>query len=272
MPTGTARRRRWAGVERRASGGRSAASSGPGVGRTSRCGGSSRNPLGERARAAGGGIPRDAAWPCGRAWSETSPRPCPRNRARYSLGANTFPGDRQPCFPGACVMRSLRRVADPSSSRRVEVVLMGMSRRDVLKAGTLAAFSAGLPLVGIRAAAGSRLPAPRAAAELPVDLFRGLDGLTMAMFSGCLNTRFRIRPFRRSRVGVTLVAVEDRGSRPGGECFGPIFRGGRPHRPLAQDTYAIEHPVLGSFALFVVPMTSDGSGNYYEAVINRLAA
>ncbi len=169
-------------------------------------------------------------------------------------------------------MRILRRVADPSSSRRVEVVLMGMSRRDVLKAGTLAAFSAGLPLVGIRAAAGSRLPAPRAAAELPVDLFRGLDGLTMAMFSGCLNTRFRIRPFRRSRVGVTLVAVEDRGSRPGGECFGLIFRGGRPHRPLAQDTYAIEHPVLGAFALFVVPMTSDGSGNYYEAVINRLAA
>ena len=169
-------------------------------------------------------------------------------------------------------MRILRRVADPSSSRRVEVVLMGMSRRDVLKAGTLAAFSAGLPLVGIRAAAGNRLPAPRAAAELPVDLFRGLDGLTMAMFSGCLNTRFRIRPFRRSRVGVTLVAVEDRGSRPRGECFGLIFRGGRPHRPLAQDTYATEHPVLGAFALFVVPMTSDGSGNYYEAVINRLAA
>ena len=105
-----------------------------------------------------------------------------------------------------------------------------------------------------------------------MDLFRGLDGLTMAMFSGCLNTRFRIRPFRRSRVGVTLVAVEDRGSRPGGECFGLIFRGGRPHRPLAQDTYAIEHPVLGAFALFVVPMTSDGSGNYCEAVINRLAA
>src|SRR5205823_5331157 len=178
--------------------------------------------------------------------------PVDRGPCGRGLGANTFPGDRQPCFPGACVMRILRRVADPSSSRRVEVVLMmGMSRRDVLKAGTLAAFSAGLPLVGIRAAAGSRLPAPRAAAELPVDLFRGLDGLTMAMFSGCLNTRFRIRPFRRSRVGVTLVAVEDRGSRPGGECFGLIFRGGRPHRPLAQDTYAIEHPVLGAFALFV---------------------
>jgi hypothetical protein len=147
-----------------------------------------------------------------------------------------------------------------------------MSRRDVLKAGTLVAFSAGLPLVGIRAAAGSRPPAPRTAADLAASVLRGLDGLTMAMFEGCVNTGFRIRPFRRSPVKVTLVAVEDRGSPPGGECFTLVFRGGRPRRPLAQDTYAIEHPILGTFALFIVPMTGDGSGNYYEAVINRLPA
>ena len=149
---------------------------------------------------------------------------------------------------------------------------MGMSRRDVLKAGTVVAFSAGLPLVGIRPAAGSRRPVPRTAADLGADVFRGLDGLTMAMFEGCVDSEFRIRPFRRSRVKVILVAVEDRGSRPDGECFGLLFRGGRPRRPLGQDTYPIEHPVLGTFALFIVPMAGDGSSNLYEAVINRLPA
>jgi hypothetical protein len=47
------------------------------------------------------------------------------------------------------------------------------------------------------------------------------------------------------------------------------FRGAE---TLRQNTYRIEHEVLGRFELFLVPAGKNKKGVYYQAVINRLNA
>jgi len=55
------------------------------------------------------------------------------------------------------------------------------------------------------------------------------------------------------------------------EKFSLLFCG--PRLPvLAQDTHVFEHPALGRFELFIVPVrTKDPSRRYYQAVFNRPA-
>jgi hypothetical protein len=64
-----------------------------------------------------------------------------------------------------------------------------------------------------------------------------------------------------------LISAEAYGGRAGGsrQPFSIVFRG--PSQPvLAQMTYRIEHAVLGSFDLFIVPIGPDEAGMRYEAV------
>jgi len=70
-----------------------------------------------------------------------------------------------------------------------------------------------------------------------------------------------------ARVPIELVhAVQLEGR---GECFSLLFRG--PARvALGQSTYSLEHPALGAFLLFLVPVGPTGeNGQELEAVINR---
>jgi hypothetical protein len=96
--------------------------------------------------------------------------------------------------------------------------------------------------------------------------------LTKATFAPYVNTVFRIYPDRSKTVKTTLVGVGDIGPVPdknvsGRECFVLKFRG---TEPLPQNTYRIEHDVLGRFDLFLVPTGKSKKGRYYHAVINRL--
>lgn len=53
------------------------------------------------------------------------------------------------------------------------------------------------------------------------------------------------------------------------EKFSLLFQG-PPEPPLPQDTYTFQHPRIGTFAMFIVPVGSaDGTHRYYEAVFNR---
>jgi hypothetical protein len=71
-------------------------------------------------------------------------------------------------------------------------------------------------------------------------------------------------------VAVTLTRVGDMPSPQGGECFTLLFRGGT--RAHTQDTYALSHPALGKFKLFLVPVGTDKYGAQgYLATINRLS-
>lgn len=96
--------------------------------------------------------------------------------------------------------------------------------------------------------------------------------LSKATFAPYVNTVFRIYPDTSKILKTTLVSVGDIGPVPdknsaGRECFVLKFRG---TEPLPQNTYRVEHDVLGRFDLFLVPTGKNKKGRYYHAVINRL--
>lgn len=55
----------------------------------------------------------------------------------------------------------------------------------------------------------------------------------------------------------------------GQECFALTFVGPS-RRPLAENTYQVEHFALGTFALFITVVGKTKRGVLYEAVINRI--
>ena len=154
---------------------------------------------------------------------------------------------------------------------------MSITRRKFLRAGTLVALSAAVPLKSAlfvsgqqtRKGDGSGNPGDRLTSQNP-DL---LGSYSKSAFSSYLNSIFRLYS-GYSTVDVTLVRVEDlapvaKGTSAGGECFSLVFVGGS--AALPQGTYGVEHPALGSFQLFLVPGGADKYGaESYVAIINRL--
>jgi hypothetical protein len=153
---------------------------------------------------------------------------------------------------------------------------MSITRRKFLRAGTLVALSAAVPLKGALLVSGQTrkgskgLPGAGLTSQSPSDL---LGSYSKSAFSSYLNSIFRLHT-GYSSVDVTLVQVDDtepqaKGTSAGGECFSLVFVGGSV--ALSQGTYQVEHPALGSFQLFLVPGGADRYGaQSYVAIINRL--
>jgi len=97
-----------------------------------------------------------------------------------------------------------------------------------------------------------------------------------ATFLPHVSTVFRIFYPNSSKIlTTTLVDVSDIGPVPdrpeaGRESFVLKFRS--TETLLRQNTYRIEHAVLGRFQLFLVPAGKNKQGSYCQAVINRLNA
>jgi hypothetical protein len=53
------------------------------------------------------------------------------------------------------------------------------------------------------------------------------------------------------------------------ENFSLLFHGAQ-SQPLGQGTYSFEHPQIGSFDLFIVPIAAENGQLHYQAVFNRL--
>lgn len=70
-------------------------------------------------------------------------------------------------------------------------------------------------------------------------------------------------------IELEMVSAEDRGSGPGEEQFSIIFRGPL-DAPLMQRTYSMEHPQMGTFDIFLVPIRRADDGLYYEACFARM--
>ena len=149
---------------------------------------------------------------------------------------------------------------------------MSITRRKFLKAGTLVALSAAIPLK----AAGQQIP--KGNDGNPIDQSKDiaadpLSHYTRSAFSSYLNSIFRLYA-GYSFVDVALVEVKDlmpagTVAKDGAECFSLLFRGG--NTALPQNTYRIEHPSLGTFQLFLVPGSPDDNGaQSFVAIINRL--
>lgn len=152
---------------------------------------------------------------------------------------------------------------------------MVVSRRGFIKRGSLLVLAAGASL-----SSADRIFGRDADFEYPAstqaDLPKGNKpapfNFTKATFAPYVDTVFRIHPDSSKPLKTTLVSVGDIGPVPdrkvvGRECFVLRFRG---TETLRQNTYRIEHDVLGRFELFLVPSGKNRKGFYYQAVINRL--
>jgi len=119
-----------------------------------------------------------------------------------------------------------------------------------------------------------------AAPALAVVTKRVLSGATRSDWASQLNTPFHIHSATKGKIKVTLAEVKmgqaaalKPGQLPrpdaGNERFSLIFSGCRSEL-LAQDTYRMDHPALGQFELFIVPIfTRNLSKIDYQAVVNR---
>jgi len=150
---------------------------------------------------------------------------------------------------------------------------MLISRRTFMRAGTLAALFAGVPLATV-SVLGQRIHT--SPDDNPVDEAAQIDdtlsNYTKATFVSYIDSVFVFRvPGVRKDIEVTLMQVSDMKAAPGGECFSLLFRGGG-GPALRQNTYTVEHAALGSFKLFLVPVGTDDNGaEGYLATINRLS-
>lgn len=99
-----------------------------------------------------------------------------------------------------------------------------------------------------------------------------INRLERPIFAQHLGEIFTIRRGALDTVDIELIEVSDflnKDTHPVSESFSIVFRGPRYH-PIEQGTYEVEHSVIGTFFLFIVPIyPKEGSLNY-EAVFNRL--
>jgi hypothetical protein len=147
---------------------------------------------------------------------------------------------------------------------------MSISRRKFLRAGTLVALSAALPISVFGQSRKENDGNPTDQQPIPYD---PLAQYNRSAFASYLNSIFQLYA-GYSVVAVTLVEVKDlqpaATAADGRECFSLLFRGGS--AALTQNTYRIDHPSLGSFNLFLVPGGPDSVGaQSYVAIINRIS-
>jgi hypothetical protein len=100
-----------------------------------------------------------------------------------------------------------------------------------------------------------------------------LDTFTIATFAGQEGTTFRLSLTSGATLEATLLQVTSLSAKgPSGEelprkrvPFSLLFRIPVPDR-FEQKTYALEHPVIGKFELFLVPIGREADGHRCEAI------
>jgi hypothetical protein len=93
--------------------------------------------------------------------------------------------------------------------------------------------------------------------------------LTEAEFSKHVNTKFRValeEPFDLELTGVKGYLSQAH-EQTGMERFSAFFLGPA-DRYLGQKVYSLDHEQMGTFDIFLVPVSRDENGYRYEAVFN----
>jgi hypothetical protein len=99
--------------------------------------------------------------------------------------------------------------------------------------------------------------------------FLRLEDLEKSTFDPYVEQKFLIHFGVSERIEVELVNISEVKSQKT-ESFSLLFRGPF-DKILAQGTYRMEHPKMGTFELFLVPVMVAGDRSiHYEAVFNRL--
>lgn len=148
---------------------------------------------------------------------------------------------------------------------------MSNSRRKFLRAGLITALFAAVPLKNVLGQSWKdRDGNPGDGSATALQNNDPLANYTKAAFVSYVNSIFQLNT-GFSVIAVTLLKVTDMPAPKGGECFTLLFRGGG-GSALRQSTYSVDHPSLGKFPLFLVPVGPDDNGAQgYLATINRLS-
>ncbi len=106
----------------------------------------------------------------------------------------------------------------------------------------------------------------------------GRNQIDFATFLSKRGTVFTASPGSGALVIMELIEVEqtvinqntaEKAIDAGHEKFSLLFQSPA-GQALEQDTYTFEHPELGRFDMFIVPISVRGNNdNYYEAIFNR---
>ena len=149
----------------------------------------------------------------------------------------------------------------------IEIQQRSMSRTGLLKLGAVAALVLG---AGPAAKAVESATAP-AATEEPAVTTRvgGPRHLRLATYVPLVGSTFKIHRTGASPLSVKLAAATR--LHGVGESFSLVFRG-HANAKLGQETYNLEHPSLGTFPLFVVPIGRATKGQDFQVVVNRIPA
>jgi hypothetical protein len=92
--------------------------------------------------------------------------------------------------------------------------------------------------------------------------------LTHEEFLTNLKTRFQVQAEPDRYVDLELVEVSEPKRSPRQEQFSIVLRGPT-ESFLDQRTHTFRHESMGQFELFIVPISQDDKGFYYEAIFNR---
>ncbi|HEY6804032.1 MAG TPA: hypothetical protein VI306_10670 [Pyrinomonadaceae bacterium] len=95
------------------------------------------------------------------------------------------------------------------------------------------------------------------------------EALAREAFLDHVNTKFKLNIEGVDPIEITLNRVSDVIANGAAEGFSIVFKGPGEFI-LRQNTYKLEHEVLGTFSLLLVPVGKDEQGVDYEAVFNRL--
>jgi hypothetical protein len=95
-----------------------------------------------------------------------------------------------------------------------------------------------------------------------------LDNLHCEDYALHVNSKFQLSAGEQSWE-IELLKVEDKSPSPRQEQFVLHFRAPLDAPPY-QSIFRLEHAELGAGELFLVPISRDQSGLYYEAAFNRM--
>lgn len=94
------------------------------------------------------------------------------------------------------------------------------------------------------------------------------ETITREVFESHLNTIFNASFTPGASTPLELIEVTERFVRRDFEQFSLVFLG-PVDGPLFQEDLTVEHPVLGTMDLSLVPVARDQNGTQYQSVFNR---
>jgi hypothetical protein len=97
------------------------------------------------------------------------------------------------------------------------------------------------------------------------------EALTREAFAAQVDTKFTLAFEGLEPIELKLSRVSELIANDAAEGFSIVFKGPGEF-VLRQNTYRLEHDVMGAFLVLLVPIGKDEQGVDYEAVFNRLKA